>query len=90
MVLFDMDKNPTDSISISEFKATCLAVLERVRRTGAPIIVTRRGEPIAEVIPPPIAGAGAGWLGVMRGTAVIVGDLVSPAGASTDWEALGS
>jgi prevent-host-death family protein len=90
MVPFGMAKKPTDTIAISEFKATCLAVLERVRRTGAPIIVTRRGEPIAEVIPPSIASAGDGWLGAMRGTAVIVGDLVSPASASADWEALGS
>ena len=36
-----------ESIAISEFKATCLAVLERVRRTGVPIVVTRRGQPIA-------------------------------------------
>lgn len=90
MVLLNMAKKPTDTIAISEFKATCLAVLERVRRTGSPIIVTRRGEPIAEVIPPSIASAGDGWLGAMRGTAVIVGDLVSPASASADWEALGS
>lgn len=77
-------------MAISVFKATCLAVLERVRRTGTPIIVTRRGEPIAEVIPPSLAIAGDGWLGAMRGSATIVGDLVSPAGAEGDWEALDS
>lgn len=35
--------------AISKFKATCLAVLQEVRQTGQPILVTRRGEPIAEV-----------------------------------------
>jgi prevent-host-death family protein len=68
----------TDTISVSELKATCLAVLERVRRTGASIIVTRRGEPVAELIPPTATRGEGDWLGSMRGTAVIVGDLVEP------------
>ena len=85
-----MVKKTVETIAISEFKATCLAVLERVRRTGAPIIVTRRGKPIAEVIPPSLASVGESWLGGMRGTASIVGDLVSPASENDDWEALRS
>lgn len=85
-----MVKKPTDTIAISQFKATCLGVLERVRRTGTSVIVTRRGVPIAEVIPPSIAGTHAGWLGAMRGTATIAGDLVSPASEPTDWEATSS
>lgn len=81
-----MPKKPIETIAISEFKATCLAVLERVRRTGASIIVTRHGEPIAEVIPP--SSTAEGWLGGMRGTATIVGDLVEPVSDAGDWEAL--
>ena len=84
-----MQKN-CETIAISDFKATCLAVLERVRRTGTTVVVTRRGEPIAEVIPPSIASSGEGWLGTMRDTATITGDLVSPASDAADWEALGS
>lgn len=85
-----MTKKTPETMPISEFKATCLAVLDRVHRTGTPIVVTRRGEPIAEVVPPSTASASNGWLGAMRGTAVIVGGLVDPAGAPTDWEVLGS
>lgn len=80
-----MPKTP-ETISISEFKATCLAVIERVRRTGASVIVTRRGEPVAEVIPPSVATAGKSWLGSMRGSATITGDLVEPAAPIADWE----
>lgn len=79
MVRLIMPKKTVNTLAISEFKATCLAVLERVRRTGTPIIITRRGTPIAEVIPPSIASAGDSWLGAMRGSATIVGDLVPPA-----------
>ncbi len=34
-----------EEIAISKFKATCLAVLERVRKTGQPVLVTRFGQP---------------------------------------------
>ncbi|MEP6834627.1 MAG: type II toxin-antitoxin system prevent-host-death family antitoxin [Gemmatimonas sp.] len=84
-----MIKKSTETMAISEFKATCLAVLERVRRTGTPIVVTRRGVPIAEINPPAPEAPGGEWLGSMSGTASIVGDLVSPI-ASDDWEALGT
>ena len=39
-------------MAISKFKATCLATLERVRRTGRPLRVTRFGKPIADIVPP--------------------------------------
>ena len=39
-------------IAISKFKATCLAVLEQVRRTGKPVSITRRGQVVAEINPP--------------------------------------
>lgn len=80
---------PAERIAISEFKATCLAVLERVRRTGTTVLVTRRGVPIAEINPLSVASAGGAWLGSMRGSARIVADIVEPA-AAEDWEALGS
>jgi len=67
-------------IAISKFKATCLGVLEEVRRTRTPIRVTRFGEPIADVIPPQPTIRGS-WLGCMRGTIEIVGDIVAPVGA---------
>ncbi|MBZ5500062.1 MAG: type II toxin-antitoxin system Phd/YefM family antitoxin [Acidobacteriia bacterium] len=76
------------TISISEFKATCLAVLDRVKRTGCPVLVTRRGEPIAQVVPPSPLPRAASWLGCMAGTAKITGDIVSPAVDEIEWEAL--
>ncbi len=76
-------------MAISKFKATCLAVLERVRSTGRPILVTRRGEPIAEVIPPRPPVRESGWLGSMATHASVTGDLIDPVAPSADWEALG-
>jgi antitoxin (DNA-binding transcriptional repressor) of toxin-antitoxin stability system len=63
-------------------------VLERVRRTGTSVLVTRRGVPVAEIIPPTLASTGAGWLGAMRGSASLSEDLVDPASEERDWDAL--
>lgn len=77
-----------EEIPISEFKAKCLAVLERVRRTRRGVRVTRFGEPVAEVVPTSVADAPRSWLGSMAGRGRIRGDLTAPAGAADDWDAL--
>jgi hypothetical protein len=74
-----------EEIAISKFKATCLAVLEKVRKTNEPILVTRFGHPIAEIGPP--GGVKKIKLGGGAGTAVILGDIVGPTGDISDWEA---
>jgi prevent-host-death family protein len=74
-----------EEIAISKFKATCLEVLERVRKTGEPVLVTRFGHPIAEITP---HGAFKKIrLGGGAGSAVILGDIVGPIGDISDWEA---
>ena len=79
-----------DEVSISKFKATCLALLAKVKRTGRPILVTRKGEPIAQIVPPPPPSKPASWLGSFSATGRITGDVVSPPVAESEWEALGS
>jgi len=76
-----------ETVSISRFKATCLELLKKVRRTGRPILTTKRGEPVAQVVPPTVPRTERHWLGSARGTGQIVGDIVSPI-AEGDWEAL--
>lgn len=76
-----------ERMAISEFKATCLAVLERVRRTKNPVLITRFGQPVAEVVPPSAPPPPKSWVGSMAGTGRIMGDIVSPAGKESDWEA---
>lgn len=76
-----------EEVSISEFKAKCLALLEQVRKTKKPILVTRFGKPVAEVIPPSPLAAKPDWLGSMADTMKITGEIVSPVVAESDWEA---
>jgi prevent-host-death family protein len=77
-----------EEIAISKFKATCLSVLENVRKTRKPVRITRFGRPIAEVVPPSVPAPPATWLGSMAGSTKIIGDIISPASDEEDWDAL--
>ncbi len=77
-----------DEIAVSKFKATCLAALNRVRRTGRPLRVTRFGKPLADVVPAKPDASKASWLGAMRGRGTMADDLVAPAEDVAAWDAL--
>jgi prevent-host-death family protein len=74
-------------IAISEFKAKCLALLERVCKTKKPIRITRFGRPVAEVFPPSPA-KDADWVGSMADSIEFLGDVVAPVIEESDLEAL--
>jgi prevent-host-death family protein len=75
-------------IAISEFKAKCLAILEQVRATKQPVRITRFGKPVAEVVPPTAVVDRAAWIGSMKDTMEILGDIISPATDEDEWEVL--
>jgi prevent-host-death family protein len=76
-----------EQIAISKFKATCLAVLERVRKTGEPILVTRFGQPVARIEPPTTQPTKRIKFGGGVGTMTILGDIVGPISDISDWKA---
>lgn len=73
-------------MAVSKFKATCLAALDRVRRTGRPLRVTRFGKPLADVIPPRPIARPKSWLGSMRDQGRIDGDIISPIEPVDVWD----
>jgi prevent-host-death family protein len=73
-----------DEIAISKFKATCLAVLEKVKQTGQPVLVTRFGHPVAQIVPPDFAKSPRKF-GTGVGSFDIIGDIVGPTGDVDDW-----
>ena len=75
-----------ETISISKFKATCLELLDRVQKTGQPSVVTRRGQPIAQICAPPAPPRKQSLLGCMLGKGQILGDLLVP--LEVEWDAL--
>jgi prevent-host-death family protein len=76
-----------DEIAISKFKATCLAVLERVRKTGRPVLVTRFGRPVARIEPPAGQPTKQIRFGTGAASLTIKGDIVQPISDISDWEA---
>ncbi len=77
-----------ETIPVSKFKATCLAVVRRVNRTGRPVLITRYGEPMAELVPPTPRTREGAWLGCMRGTVEVLGDEIGSALEAKHWNAL--
>ena len=81
-------KKSIHKIAISEFKAKCLALLEEVNKTKTPLRVTRRGEPVADVVPPSSDFEERDWIGSMTENIEITGDVVSPVIETQEIEAL--
>ena len=41
----------TRTIAAGEFKAKCLALIDDVASSGRPIVITKRGRPVARLLP---------------------------------------
>jgi len=77
-----------ETMAVSKFKATCLAVLQRVKKTGRPVRITRFGHPVADVVPPRPQAKDGDWLGCMVGRGETTGDIVAPVLDAEVWQAL--
>ena len=77
-----------ETIKASDFKARCLATLDRVSATGERVIILKRGQPVAELGPASRAHAGYPQLELKR-TIAVVGDIVGLAVPEGYWESLG-
>ena len=77
-----------EKINISEFKAKCLAILERIARTGERVTILKRGKPIAQIFPA-ATHENTHPQYTLRGTVEFVGDVLDPVVPAGDWEALG-
>ncbi len=73
-------------IGAAEFKARCLTLMEDVRSTREPLIITKRGKPVAKLVP--VDNKKDNWIGRLNGKFKITGDIVSPIVPLEDWEAL--
>jgi prevent-host-death family protein len=67
-------------MAAGQFKARCLAVLDDVAETGIAVVVTKRGRPVARVVP-----IDPREKSDLKGSVVREGDLLSPIDAS--WSA---
>ena len=69
-------------ISAAEFKATCLDLMDEVDRTGASIVVTKRGRPVAQLAP--VRTRVRSGFGLLKGRIVVRGDITEPIDVAWD------
>ena len=69
-------------IAAGEFKAKCLQLMDEVNRTGMALIITKRGIPVARLLP--VRKRTDSPFGWMKGTGRIVGDIVTS--DPTEWQ----
>ncbi|MBV9947253.1 MAG: type II toxin-antitoxin system Phd/YefM family antitoxin [Myxococcales bacterium] len=75
------------SIAVTEFKARCLSLLEDVARTGEPLVVTKRGKPLARVVASGDDGEDYPQTR-LAGTVIIHGDIMAPPLPPDAWNAI--
>jgi prevent-host-death family protein len=73
-------------IQAAEFKAHCLAVLEQVRATKESVLITKRGRPVAKLVPADTSSDD--FIGRLEGVIKIVGNIESPIEPEENWKAL--
>jgi prevent-host-death family protein len=77
------------TVSATDFKAKCLALIEEMNRTKVPIVVTKRGKPVAEMYPARSAAEPAkSFFGLMKGTVLRYDDPFAPAIDPGEWDAM--
>jgi prevent-host-death family protein len=61
------------TMAAGEFKARCLTLMDDVQRTRETVVITKRGKPVAKLVPVPAAKDD--FIGRLKGKIRIVGDL---------------
>ena len=65
-----------DTMPAGEFKAKCLQVLDEVQRQRKQVVITKRGKPVAMLVP--VNQRQESIIGSMKGTMEILGDIIAP------------
>lgn len=68
-------------IPAGKFKATCLALLDQVAKTGESFVVTKHGKPVARLVPLEASAPRS-----LKGSVIEHADILAPIGA--EWESL--
>lgn len=73
----------TEYMKAGQFKAECLKVMDRVKRTRRKIVITKRNIPVAQIVP--LEEKEISGFGRLKGTVHIKGDIIEP--INEGWDA---
>ncbi len=68
----------------AQFKARCLTLMEHVRSTKQPLLITKRGKPVAKLVP--VQEEEDVFIGRLKGVFRVAGDIESPLDPPEAWE----
>lgn len=74
------------TLPAAEFKARCLSIMEEVRQNREPVLITKRGKPLAKLVPP--ERQSKNLIGRLEGVIKITGDIESPIEPPEAWESV--
>lgn len=73
------------TIAAGKFKANCLALMDEVQKKRQPILITKRGKPVAQLVPAK-QEAKEDFFGSWKGKLKTTGDIIRPAFDLDEWE----
>jgi prevent-host-death family protein len=73
----------TKTIAAGEFKVHCLAIMDQVQAKRQAVIITKRGKPVAKLVP--VEKEKDDIFGFLKGKGKVTGDVVSPALTPEEW-----
>jgi len=75
------------TMGAGEFKARCLAVMDEVNSTGEAVVITKRGKPVARLLPSQQASDEDpdSIFGFMQGMGIVAGEIVPSEFSDEDW-----
>jgi prevent-host-death family protein len=69
-------------IAAGQFKAQCLKLMDQVNQTREEIIITKHGQPVVKLVP--IDVQGDTFIGYMKGSVTVTGDIIAP--VDEEWD----
>jgi len=80
-------ENKMKEVHLSNFQENIYNIINTVINSRQPILISDKGKTLVKIVPFTQRETGS-WLGSMRGTGKIIGDIISPAENSHVWEVL--
>ena len=75
-----------EQIQLSQLQENVRAIIAAVKRSDKSVLISDKGKLLVKIVP--VSSSDQSWLGCMKDTGKIIGDVVSPAESTEAWEVL--
>ena len=78
-----IERSPMKTMPAGQFKVHCLKVMDEVASKREPVVITKRGKPVAKLVP--LSKEKDDIFGFLKGKVTVLGDVVSPILTPEEW-----